>query len=259
MATSSTEPEPEPEPARAPFAPIPGSIAPIHASPRVSGNFPCSRFVLGGGVAIFHLATARVVVCWHTVERYWFLPKGRRDAGEESNRGAEREGFEESGYRNRLLPIPLETRQPLPHNVREEDMALFVTDPVLMQLVPASSRTQYILFWYIAETVPPEVEASLNKSMEESATAGNPTPYQYPPKYPEDLTLESRVKLEEGGYEPVHHENTAVDAEEALYESYLLPVEEAIYRLRRTPLQHEVVRCGWNAICARYEFESYIQ
>jgi len=127
-----------------------------------------------------------------------------------------------------------------------------------MQLMPASrrSQSQYVLFWYIAETVPPDVEASLNKSMEESATAENPTPYQYPPKYPEDLSLESRVEMEEGGYEPVHHKNTAVDSEEALYESYLLPVEEAIYRLRWTPLQHEIVRCGWNAICARYEFES---
>ena len=53
----------------------------------------------------------------------------------------------------------------------------------------------------------------------------------------------------------MHHADTAVDAEEALYEAHLLPVEEAVYRLPRTAVQHEVVWGGWNAICARYEFE----
>ncbi|MCJ1398157.1 hypothetical protein MMC11_001354 [Xylographa trunciseda] len=268
MATSSTAPEPEPKPAPPPepspapkpapalFESIPRPTRPYPASLPVSSTFPSSRFVIGAGVAIFHLATARVVVCWHSADRYWFLPKGRRDAGEGTNAGAEREGFEESGYRNRLLPLPLLTRQPRPHNVAEAERSPFVTDPVLMQLAPVRRGCQYVLFWYIAETVPPEVEASLNERMEEGATVENPTPYQYPPKYPEGLTLEERLAMEKGGYEPVHHKNTAVDSEEALYESYLLPVEEAIYRLRRMPLQDEIVRSGWNAICARYEHES---
>jgi hypothetical protein len=49
-------------------------------------------------VAIFHLATARVVICSAEDRRvglYYFLPKGRRDAGEDAARGAEREGYEE--------------------------------------------------------------------------------------------------------------------------------------------------------------------
>lgn len=54
--------------------------------------------MLGAGVAIFHIASGRVVIC-SAVDRkmglYYFLPKGRRDAGEESGRGAEREGYEE--------------------------------------------------------------------------------------------------------------------------------------------------------------------
>lgn len=49
-------------------------------------------------MAIFHIASKRVVVC--SVPRrngkvYFFLPKGRRDAGEDSRTGAEREGYEE--------------------------------------------------------------------------------------------------------------------------------------------------------------------
>ncbi|MCJ1436747.1 hypothetical protein MMC27_006129 [Xylographa pallens] len=258
-ASPSTAPPPNnptPSPARPPFQPIPRSITQPLPSLPATGAFPSPRFVVAGGVAIFHLASARVVVCRHSLDGDWFLPKGRRDAGEESRAGAEREGFEESGYRNRVLPLPLHTRQPVPYNVAEEALSPFVADPLLVQLLPVSGRCQYVLFWYVAETVPPEVEAGLDREMEEAATGENPTPYRVPPGYPEGLTLAARVRLEEGGYEPVHHPNTAVDAEEALYESHLLPVEEAIYRLRRTSLQHEIVRCGWNAVCARYEMEA---
>ena len=67
----------------------PKSSAPVLA------NFSSDKLTIGGGVAIFHVASARVVVCYHTVEHYWFLPKGRRDANEDSGAGAEREGFEE--------------------------------------------------------------------------------------------------------------------------------------------------------------------
>jgi hypothetical protein len=65
----------------------------------VIAQYPSDKFVTGGGVAIFHLATCRVVICsaLHRGEKYYFLPKGRRDAGEESGTGAEREGYEEVG------------------------------------------------------------------------------------------------------------------------------------------------------------------
>ena len=58
-------------------------------------NFDSRHLILGGGVAIFHIASSRVVVIRHSRKNYWFLPKGRRDVGEESAAGAEREGFEE--------------------------------------------------------------------------------------------------------------------------------------------------------------------
>lgn len=69
--------------------PRPTSDAPVYA------NFASEKITTGAGVAIFHLASERVVVCWHSRDRYWFLPKGRRNASEETGRGAEREGFEE--------------------------------------------------------------------------------------------------------------------------------------------------------------------
>ncbi len=88
----------------------------------------------------------------------------------------------------------------------------------------------------------------------QAQTAANGNAYQYPPKYPTDLTLAERIKLEPEGYEPLKRENTGVDAEEALYESYLLPIEEATTKLGRS-ISVDVVRRGWAAICLRREME----
>ena len=65
------------------------------ADPPVVGNWDSANTTIGGGVAIFHLASSRVVLCYHSVHKYYFLPKGRRDASEDTGSGAEREGFEE--------------------------------------------------------------------------------------------------------------------------------------------------------------------
>ena len=57
--------------------------------------FNSGEITISGGVAIFHLATERVVVCYDTKHRFYFLPKGRRDVDEDGRFGAEREGWEE--------------------------------------------------------------------------------------------------------------------------------------------------------------------
>ncbi|KAA6413580.1 MAG: hypothetical protein FRX48_03326 [Lasallia pustulata] len=125
----------------------------------------------------------------------------------------------------------------------------------LNPLIPLTSNSQCMLFWYIAETLPPEMEKELNAKTGTEATATSPTPYQYLPKYPATLTLGERLEMEVGGYEPVHHLNTAVDSEEALYESHLLPVKEAVQKLKGT-IQEDVVRSGWQAIVRRHQTES---
>ena len=61
----------------------------------VVASFDSEHLTVGAGVAIFHIASSRVVVCYHTTHGYWFLPKGRKDANEETSVAAEREGFEE--------------------------------------------------------------------------------------------------------------------------------------------------------------------
>lgn len=156
---------------------------------------------------------------------------------------------QKSGYHNRLLPIPIRHRQPEPQSSSSSSTSpRFVTEAIWTQLAPVSGSSQYILFWYISETVPPEIEASMPPSIQ-----GNP--YKPPAAYPKEMTLSQRIALEPEGYEPPRHENTGVNEDELLYESILLPVESAIEKLKESSVSADVVRKGWAAICLRREME----
>lgn len=126
-----------------------------------------------------------------------------------------------------------------------------VIEPVWTSLLPNSRRTQYMLHWYIAETLPPLVEANIG-----------PPPasrkYQEPPPYPRDLTLRERIAMEPDGYEPTRYPNTGVDSEEALYSSELVTVEEAIAKLGRNSMA-DVVGIGWDRIQTRLKAEDAVQ
>lgn len=217
---------------------------PPTASAPVTANQPSENLTISAGIAIFHLASSRVVLCYHTRDKYYFLPKGRKDAGEDLCHAAEREGFEESGYRNRVLPLPMQHRA--------TNAPDFVSEPVWMQLLPLGRGRQYVLFWYVGETVPKEVEESY----------GTEGMYRPPERYVEDLTLKERVEQDvvrdANGrskiYMPVRHEGTGVDEEEALYTSVLLPVEEARLKLRGSVME-DVVRRGWEGIQLRVQME----
>jgi hypothetical protein len=110
------------------------------------------------------------------------------------------------------------------------------------------AHIQYVLYWYIAETLPPDLEEQL-----ETEAGGA---YKPPPPYPHDLTLRERVKLEPEGYEPRHHEGTGVDEEEATYESHLVSVEEAVSKLGgRGSVLADVVLRGWKGLQDRFAME----
>ncbi len=140
--------------------------------------------------------------------------------------------------------MPIEHRQP---QAAAEDAISNVIEPVWTSLLANSRRTQYLLHWYIAETLPPEDEARI----------GPPPPsrkYQEPPAYPAELSLRGRIGMESDDYEPTRYPNTGVDSEEALYTSELLPVQEAIARLGKNSMA-DVVATGWDRIQARLRHE----
>jgi hypothetical protein len=151
--------------------------------------------------------------------------------------------------------------QPQPRIPADPRFSAFSTEPVFSQLYPQSQTSQYLCFWYIAETVPPAAEEQLNAAEAEAEASGESifgAMYQYPPAFPATLTLQERVKMErglgpggKGNYEPVHHPNKGMDPEEALYESHLMTVPEALEKLTQQPVLAYVVKTGWDAIVAR--------
>lgn len=119
-------------------------------------------------------------------------------------------------------------------------------EPVWMQLMPLRDW-QYVIYWYIAETLPPDLEVELETEVGAA--------YKPPPRYPKDLTLRERIKLEPEGYEPLHHENTGVDEMEVTFKSHLVSVEEAAAKLGRNSVMADVVRKGWEGIQNRLAIE----
>lgn len=120
-----------------------------------------------------------------------------------------------------------------------------------MQLLPLRTR-QYVLYWYIAETLPPSAEIEL-------ATAAPGMAYKMPPPFPADLSLRERIGQEPVGYEPVRHEGTGVNEEERAYGSELLGVEEAMEKLGVGSVSADVVRRGWMAIQERFTLEDSVK
>lgn len=236
---------------------------PPTASAPTCANYPSEKLTVSGGVAIFHLATSRIVLCYHSRDHYYFLSKGRKNANESHYHAAEREGFEETGYRNRLLPLPFKHRQTDP----DDGHVQFATEPIWMQLLPLSSSVQYLLFWYAAETVPPEVEQSYTLSQAGTDSGVGGRIYRPPPSFPSNLTIKERVRQDElldvsttesKYYEPIWHEGTGVDEEEALYRSSLVPIDEALRKLRGTVME-DVVRRAWEAVQLRIRMEAEVE
>ena len=92
--------------------------------------------------------------------------------------------------------------------------------------MPQTRTTQYILYWYICETLPPDLERQLDVQEAAAETAVFGAPYQYPPKFPLELSFKDRLSMERKDYEPPRHEGTGADEEEALYKLSLIHISE---------------------------------
>lgn len=109
-----------------------------------------------------------------------------------------------------------------------------------------------MLFWYAAETIPEQLEDSLNAI----STDG----FVLPEAFPDDITLKEREMLdarEVGIHQPKRHEGTGVDEDEAFYVGQLVGVEEAIRLLGGTSA--DVVRRAWEGICLRRKMEGQVK
>lgn len=196
------------------------------------------------------MARDEVEICWMEVI------VGLKDRVSFRHAHADGSPLLQSGYRCRLLPLPIPHRQPASEDEDPDAPEAFVTEPLWTQLLPQSSTAQYILSWYAAETVSELIEKELS-----AVTTGRT--YTAPPTWPKDLSLIGRITqdvvTDSAGvrdvYEPRRHEGTGVDEEELLYESYLLPIQEARRKLKGS-IMEDVVRRGWEAVLLRKKMEA---
>jgi hypothetical protein len=138
----------------------------------------------------------------------------------------------------------------------------FVTEPLWTQFLPLTASSQYLLFWYIAETLPKDIEESYLS--QDDAEAPDPF-YRPPPKFPDGTTLKERITAdnvvgenrEVVVYQPQKVLGTAQDDEEAMYESYLVTVSDARQKLKGSVME-DVVRRGWDAVRLRMQMEEKI-
>lgn len=232
------------------------------SSPPVTANISAENLTISAGIAIFHLASSRVVLCYHTRDKYYFLPKGRKNVHEDLLAAAEREGFEESGMRGRVIGVPIGHRQTLPEDGEVNEDVRFAKEPIWTQMLPlrpgTTSKRQYLLFWFVGETVPKGIEEEYWRG----ETSTGKRVYRSPSPFPVDMTLRQRVDLDfvvgEDGtrrvYEPLRHEGTGVNEEELLYTAELVPVDEAVRKLGGS-LMADVVRKGWEGLQLRLRME----
>lgn len=149
-------------------------------------------------------------------------------------------------------------RQPDPDSGHPD----FVTEPVWTQFLPLTASSQYLLFWYVSETVPKDIEQTYSATLTQvDAQAPGPF-YRPPPGFPEGTTLKERIaadSIPNGNgktpiYEPHKVLGTAQDEEEMMYESHLLSVPDARQKLKGSVME-DVVRRGWEAIQLRMRME----
>ncbi|RSL53797.1 hypothetical protein CEP54_010211 [Fusarium duplospermum] len=80
----------------------------------------------------------------------YLLPKGRKDLDEPLEQTAQRETFEETGIRVRLLPVNIDTLATLPSSIKAKDRPTGVTEPIAVTQRFNTKNILKIIFWYVA-------------------------------------------------------------------------------------------------------------
>lgn len=107
------------------------------------------EFAISCGTVTVDVERSKVLlVRWQQTGEY-FLPKGRKDVGEQLEQTALRETLEETGVRAQLKPVEIKTLAPSPNSIKAENCPTAVTEPIA-----ASQRITKgilkIIFWHVA-------------------------------------------------------------------------------------------------------------
>ncbi|KAK0457048.1 uncharacterized protein EV420DRAFT_537400 [Desarmillaria tabescens] len=117
-----------------------------------SGWASCD-FMVGSGMVIIQPSSHKIVVCYDSLRKAYFLPKGRKDIGESLEEAAVREAYEESGYETQHFPLHKATRAPAsPRNPGARDGPN--TEPAYISARSWGPKRndnggEYLTFWYV--------------------------------------------------------------------------------------------------------------
>ena len=75
--------------------PRPAQLSVFSSPPIDNSLFFANDFMLGAGMVILQPSSGKVVLVYDTQDKYWFLPRGRKDVGETLEQTALREAHEE--------------------------------------------------------------------------------------------------------------------------------------------------------------------
>ncbi|KAH7015564.1 NUDIX hydrolase domain-like protein [Ilyonectria destructans] len=107
------------------------------------------QFAISCGTVSIDVERSKVLLIrWQRTGEY-FLPKGRKDIDEPLEQTAQRETFEETGIRVRLLPVDIDTLATLPSSVKAEGRPKAVTEPIAVSQ-RVTKEILKIIFWYVA-------------------------------------------------------------------------------------------------------------
>ncbi|KAF9017696.1 hypothetical protein BDZ89DRAFT_1074631 [Hymenopellis radicata] len=124
-------------------------------------GYASGDFMLGAGMVIIQPSTGKVVVCYDTKTKSYFLPKGRKDVNESLEDTAVREACEESGYPVSHFPLYKDTLQPVPPEDRGKEYPVNI-EPAFVSIAPWPPRFtrdgqlrshggEYLTFWYVGQ------------------------------------------------------------------------------------------------------------
>ncbi|KAH8102407.1 hypothetical protein BXZ70DRAFT_1006334 [Cristinia sonorae] len=166
-SASSQSTQPRITPTKPPVPSLSQPVVPTGSwsSPAIPNSmFFASNFLIGVGLLIIQPATGKVAIVHDSkAPGYFFLPKGRKDVGEDIIAAALREGYEESGYRATLMSLPVPTLAPYPpEDKRSWEEKRLTSEPIYVstQYYRSDHRREpgiYFTFWFVGE-IPADAE-----------------------------------------------------------------------------------------------------
>lgn len=106
-------------------------------------------FVISCGTVAVDLAKSKVLLIRSRGTKECYLPKGRKNIGESLEDAAERETYEETSFRVKLLPVPISTLATAPDRRCEEAECQAITEPLAVTQ-RLTGKAQKIIFWFVA-------------------------------------------------------------------------------------------------------------